>query len=147
MQQESSRPLQSVCVSSRVAEVCATTAAANRLTIQVHRCEVEIHRRGVEMQQESSRPQSIRVSSRVAEVRAAANRLAVQVHRCEVEIRRRGVETSRLQQESSGPVQAVRVSSLVAEKTVEEEDDEFTEAYINERDPSILHFLLASGDE
>ncbi|KAL2630932.1 hypothetical protein R1flu_015618 [Riccia fluitans] len=32
-------------------------------------------------------------------------------------------------------------------KIVEEEDDEFTEDYINERDPSILHFLLASGDE
>ncbi|KAL2612239.1 hypothetical protein R1flu_023931 [Riccia fluitans] len=148
MQQESSRPLQSVRVSSRVAEVRATTAAANRLAVQ--RREVEIHRRGVEMQQESSRPQSVRVSSRVAEVRAttaAANRLAVQVHRREVEIRRRGVETSRLQQESSGPLHAVRVSSRVAEKTVEEEDDEFTEAYVNERDPSILHFLLASGDE
>ncbi|KAG6556322.1 hypothetical protein Mapa_002265 [Marchantia paleacea] len=30
---------------------------------------------------------------------------------------------------------------------VEEEDDEFHEEYISERDPSILHFLLASGDE
>ncbi len=30
---------------------------------------------------------------------------------------------------------------------VEEEDVEFGEEFLSERDPSILHFLLASGDE
>ena len=30
---------------------------------------------------------------------------------------------------------------------VDEEDVQFEEEYINARDPSILHFLLASGDE
>lgn len=30
---------------------------------------------------------------------------------------------------------------------VEEEELQFHEEYMNERDPSILHFLLASGDD
>ena len=30
---------------------------------------------------------------------------------------------------------------------VEEEDQEFVEEFVGKRDPSILHFLLASGDE
>lgn len=30
---------------------------------------------------------------------------------------------------------------------VEEENVNFNDEYINERDPSILHFLLASGDD
>jgi beta-ring hydroxylase len=32
-------------------------------------------------------------------------------------------------------------------KIVEEEDDEFVEEYMNKEDPSILHFLIASGDD
>lgn len=30
---------------------------------------------------------------------------------------------------------------------VEEEDQEFVEEFVGKRDPSILHFLLASGDQ
>lgn len=30
---------------------------------------------------------------------------------------------------------------------VDEEELQFEEEYVNERDPSILHFLLASGDD
>lgn len=30
---------------------------------------------------------------------------------------------------------------------VEEEDVQFEDEYMNDRDPSILHFLLAAGDE
>lgn len=30
---------------------------------------------------------------------------------------------------------------------VETEDEEWTEDFVGERDPSILHFLLASGDQ
>jgi beta-ring hydroxylase len=30
---------------------------------------------------------------------------------------------------------------------VDEEDPQFHEEYMNEQDPSILHFLLASGDD
>lgn len=30
---------------------------------------------------------------------------------------------------------------------VETEDEEWTEEFVGERDPSILHFLLASGDQ
>lgn len=30
---------------------------------------------------------------------------------------------------------------------VEQEDLQFHEEYMNEQDPSILHFLLASGDD
>ena len=30
---------------------------------------------------------------------------------------------------------------------VDEENLNFSEEYMNERDPSILHFLLASGDD
>lgn len=33
------------------------------------------------------------------------------------------------------------------QRMVEEEDVQFDEEYVNARDPSILHFLLASGDE
>lgn len=29
---------------------------------------------------------------------------------------------------------------------VEEEDEEFSEEFLSEKDPSILHFLLASGE-
>ena len=32
-------------------------------------------------------------------------------------------------------------------KIVEESDDEFVEEYMNKEDPSILHFLIASGDD
>jgi beta-ring hydroxylase len=32
-------------------------------------------------------------------------------------------------------------------KLVEEEDEEFVEEYLNKADPSILHFLIASGDD
>ena len=30
---------------------------------------------------------------------------------------------------------------------VEEEDQEFVEEFVGKKDPSILHFLLASGDQ
>lgn len=33
------------------------------------------------------------------------------------------------------------------QRMVEEEELQFHEDYINEQDPSILHFLLASGDD
>lgn len=33
------------------------------------------------------------------------------------------------------------------QRIVEEEDVQFYEDYMNEQDPSILHFLLASGDD
>lgn len=33
------------------------------------------------------------------------------------------------------------------QRMVEDEDVQFHEEYVNERDPSILHFLLASGDD
>ena len=33
------------------------------------------------------------------------------------------------------------------QKMVDEENLNFSEEYMNERDPSILHFLLASGDD
>lgn len=33
------------------------------------------------------------------------------------------------------------------QKIVDEEELQFHEEYMNERDPSILHFLLASGDD
>lgn len=33
------------------------------------------------------------------------------------------------------------------QKMVDEEELQFHEEYMNERDPSILHFLLASGDD
>lgn len=36
---------------------------------------------------------------------------------------------------------------LFLQRMVDEEDVQFEEEYINARDPSILHFLLASGDE
>lgn len=36
---------------------------------------------------------------------------------------------------------------LFLQQMVEEEDVQFEEEYVNSRDPSILHFLLASGDE
>lgn len=35
----------------------------------------------------------------------------------------------------------------ICKRMVEEEDVQFHEEYVNERDPSILHFLLASGDD
>ncbi|MCO5603516.1 hypothetical protein L7F22_057667 [Adiantum nelumboides] len=35
----------------------------------------------------------------------------------------------------------------ICKKMVDEEDVKFEEDYVNERDPSILHFLLASGDD
>eukprot|EP01018_Ginkgo_biloba_P020550 Gb_02888 [translate_table: standard] len=35
----------------------------------------------------------------------------------------------------------------ICKKMVEEEDVQFHDEYVNERDPSILHFLLASGDD
>ena len=33
------------------------------------------------------------------------------------------------------------------QRMVDEEDLQFHEEYMNEKDPSILHFLLASGDD
>lgn len=36
---------------------------------------------------------------------------------------------------------------LLLQRLVEEEDLQFHEEYMNEQDPSILHFLLASGDD
>lgn len=33
------------------------------------------------------------------------------------------------------------------QKMVDEEELQFHEEYVNEQDPSILHFLLASGDD
>jgi hypothetical protein len=36
---------------------------------------------------------------------------------------------------------------LCAQRMVEEEDVQFEDEYVNDRDPSILHFLLAAGDE
>mmetsp|Transcript_16455 Transcript_16455/g.53748 ORF Transcript_16455/g.53748 Transcript_16455/m.53748 type:complete len:622 (+) Transcript_16455:64-1929(+) len=41
------------------------------------------------------------------------------------------------------------LDELIAEckRMVEAEDEEFYEEYLNEADPSILHFLIASGDE
>lgn len=33
------------------------------------------------------------------------------------------------------------------QRMVEEEELQFHEEYMNEKDPSILHFLLASGDD
>ena len=33
------------------------------------------------------------------------------------------------------------------QKMVDEEELQFHEEYMNEKDPSILHFLLASGDD
>ena len=33
------------------------------------------------------------------------------------------------------------------QRMVEEEELQFHEEYMNEQDPSILHFLLASGDD
>ena len=36
---------------------------------------------------------------------------------------------------------------LQLQKMVDEENVNFSEEYMNERDPSILHFLLASGDD
>lgn len=33
------------------------------------------------------------------------------------------------------------------QRMVEEEDVQFEDEYVNDRDPSILHFLLAAGDE
>lgn len=35
----------------------------------------------------------------------------------------------------------------ICKRMVEEEDVQFEEEYVNDRDPSILHFLLAAGDE
>ncbi|XP_057838898.1 protein LUTEIN DEFICIENT 5, chloroplastic isoform X2 [Cryptomeria japonica] len=35
----------------------------------------------------------------------------------------------------------------ICKRMVEDEDVQFHEEYVNERDPSILHFLLASGDD
>lgn len=37
--------------------------------------------------------------------------------------------------------------SLCLQRMVEEEELQFHEEYMNEKDPSILHFLLASGDD
>jgi hypothetical protein len=36
---------------------------------------------------------------------------------------------------------------LLTQRLVEQEDLQFHEEYMNEQDPSILHFLLASGDD
>lgn len=36
---------------------------------------------------------------------------------------------------------------LRTQRMVEEEDVQFEDEYMNDRDPSILHFLLAAGDE
>ena len=36
---------------------------------------------------------------------------------------------------------------LAFQKMVDEEELQFHEDYMNEQDPSILHFLLASGDD
>lgn len=38
-------------------------------------------------------------------------------------------------------------SLMQLQRMVEEEELQFHEDYINEQDPSILHFLLASGDD
>lgn len=37
--------------------------------------------------------------------------------------------------------------SLQLQRMVEQEDLQFHEEYMNDKDPSILHFLLASGDD
>ena len=41
-----------------------------------------------------------------------------------------------------------KLDALIAKckKLVEEEDEEFVEEFLSESDPSILHFLLASGE-
>lgn len=36
---------------------------------------------------------------------------------------------------------------MYLQKMVDEEELQFHEEYMNEKDPSILHFLLASGDD
>lgn len=36
---------------------------------------------------------------------------------------------------------------MYLQRMVDEEELQFHEEYMNEKDPSILHFLLASGDD
>jgi beta-ring hydroxylase len=41
----------------------------------------------------------------------------------------------------------MNILSLHLQRMVDEEELQFHEEYVNEQDPSILHFLLASGDD
>jgi beta-ring hydroxylase len=41
----------------------------------------------------------------------------------------------------------MNILSLHLQRMVDEEELQFHEEYMNEKDPSILHFLLASGDD
>ncbi|KAG6735620.1 hypothetical protein POTOM_061741 [Populus tomentosa] len=65
----------------------------------------------------------------------------------QVDVPRSSFELEFLTHQLDSPILANLSMQFISNRMVDEEDPQFHEEYMNEQDPSILHFLLASGDD